>query len=246
MTLWGSTSQATLWTNSDSSWTTSAPSKGLSRLETLDAEKGKVLTFGGLITSCEHRISKSGRPWGFFALEDYNGTHEFRCFGEDYVKFKEFMVEGWMVMVTTQVREQGYGREGLEAKLQAIELLSEAREKRIGRLRIQVQLSALNDGWVDQFTSSVANHPGNVGVTLEIYDDEAKLEMPSRTSKVQLNDGFVDDLEALVHPRKGAIPAGLETLRPDPCAAMGWVLSTDERPKRLKNERPVGFFPGCG
>ena len=32
----------------------------------------------------------------------------------------------------------------------------------------------MNDGWVDQFTSSVAGPPGNVGVTLEIYDDEAK------------------------------------------------------------------------
>ena len=73
-----------------------------------------------------------------------------------------------MVMVTTFVKEQGFGREGLEAKLQSIELLSEAREKRIGRLRIQVQLSALNDGWVDQFTTSVEKHPGSVGVTLEI------------------------------------------------------------------------------
>ena len=72
-----------------------------------------------------------------------------------------------MVMVTTQVKEQGFGREGLEAKLQSIELLSEAREKRIGRLRIQIQLSALNDGWVDRFTTSVANHPS----LSEIHDD---------------------------------------------------------------------------
>jgi DNA polymerase-3 subunit alpha len=135
-------------------------------------------------------------------LEDYKGVHEFRCFGEDYVKFKEFMVEGWMVMVTTQVREQGYGRDGLEAKLQSIELLSEAREKRIGRLRIQVQLSALNDGWVNRFTSNVDKHPGNVGVTLEIYDEDAKLEMPSRTSRVQLDDDFVDALEDLCIPGK--------------------------------------------
>jgi len=175
---------------------------GLTRLDNLEQERGKTLTFGGLITSCEHRISKSGRPWGFFALEDYKGTHEFRCFGEDYVKFKEFMVEGWMVLVTTRVQEQGFGRDGMEAKLQSIELLSEAREKRIGRLRVQVQLSALNDGWVDTFTSSVEQHPGPVGVTLEIYDDEAKLEMPSRTSKVQLDDAFVAALEELCIPGK--------------------------------------------
>jgi DNA polymerase-3 subunit alpha len=175
---------------------------GLTRLENLEQERGKTLTFGGLITSCEHRISKSGRPWGFFALEDYTGTHEFRCFGEDYVKFKEFMVEGWMVLITTRVQEQGFGRDGMEAKLQSIELLSEAREKRIGRLRVQVQLSALNDGWVDTFAASVAKHPGSVGVTLEIYDDEAKLEMPSRTSKVQLDDAFVATLEELCIPGK--------------------------------------------
>ena len=48
-----------------------------------------------------------------FTLEDYRGTHEFKCFGEDYVKFKEFMVEGWMVILSTRVQEQGYGREGL-------------------------------------------------------------------------------------------------------------------------------------
>ena len=46
-------------------------------------------------------------------------------------------------------------------------------------------------------SSSVEKHPGNVGVTLEIYDDEAKLDMPSRTSKVQLHDEFVSDLEQL-------------------------------------------------
>ena len=170
---------------------------GLTRLDNLAQEKGKKLTFGGLILACEHRISKAGRPWGFFSIEDFKGVYEFRCFGEDYVKFKEFMVEGWMVMVTAQVKEQGYGREDLEAKIQSIELLSEAREKRISRLHIQIQLSALDDGWVNRFSSSVEKHPGTVGVTLEIYDDEAKLDMPSRTSKVQLHDEFVSDLEQL-------------------------------------------------
>ena len=174
--------------------------EGLSRLDNMEREKGKMLTFGGLITAAEHRISKSGRPWGFFSLEDYQGVHEFRCFGEDYVKFKEFMVEGWMVMVTTHVKEQGFGREGLEAKLQSIELLSEARAKRISRLRVQVQLAAIDEGWVEAFTSSVSDHPGNIGLTLEVYDQNKKLDMPSRSSRVELDDSFVEKLEALCIP----------------------------------------------
>ena len=189
----------TPWTNSVSNSTVYVR-KVASRLDNLEQEKGKLLTFGGLISSCEHRISKSGRPWASLRLRITRAPTSSAA-GEDYVKFKEFMVEGWMVMVTTQVKEQGFGREGLEAKLQSIELLSEAHEKRIGRLRIQIQLSALNDGWVDRFTTSVANHPGPVG-DLEIYDDEAKLDMPSRTSKVQLDDQFVSDLEELCIPGK--------------------------------------------
>ena len=175
-------------------------SGGLDRLQDLVPERGKVLTFGGLITAADHRISKSGRPWGMFTLEDYQGVHEFKCFGEDYVKFKEFMVDGWMILVTARVQEQGYGREGLEAKLQSIELLADAREKRIGRLRVQVQLSALNDDWVTQFSNNVQSHPGNVGVSLEIYDNDHKLEMASRTQKVQLDDAFVQELEELCIP----------------------------------------------
>ena len=86
------------------------------------------------------------------------------------------------------------------AKLQSIELLSEARAKRISRLRVQVQLAAIDEGWVEAFTSSVSDHPGNIGLTLEVYDQNKKLDMPSRSSRVELDDSFVEKLEALCIP----------------------------------------------
>ena len=54
---------------------------------------------------------------------------------------------------------------------------------------------------MEAFTTSVSDHPGNVGLTLEVYDDE-KLDMPSRSSRVELDDAFVDKLEALCIPGK--------------------------------------------
>ena len=55
-------------------------------------------------------------------------------------------MEGWMVIVTTY-EGAGVRREGLEAKLQSIELLSEARAKRISRLRIRATSLAIDEGW---------------------------------------------------------------------------------------------------
>jgi hypothetical protein len=37
------------------------------------------------------RISKNGKGWAIFSIEDYSDAHEFRIFGEDYLKFKHFL-----------------------------------------------------------------------------------------------------------------------------------------------------------
>ena len=70
---------------------------GLNALEDIDNHTGKKFQFGGLVSNVEHRISKNGRPWGFFTLEDYDSSFEFRLFREDYMNFKNFMVDEWMI-----------------------------------------------------------------------------------------------------------------------------------------------------
>ena len=79
----------------------------------------------------------------------------------------EFMVEGWMVMVTTHVKEQGYGREGLEAKLQAIELLSEARETHFAAARPN-PAGGHRRGVGGRVHRLGVGPSGNVGLTLKV------------------------------------------------------------------------------
>jgi DNA polymerase-3 subunit alpha len=52
----------------------------------------KDVSVGGIVTSVEHRVSKNGKGWASFFIEDYTTTNEFRIFGEDYLKFKHFLV----------------------------------------------------------------------------------------------------------------------------------------------------------
>ena len=52
----------------------------------------KDLTIGGIVTDVQHRISKNGKGWAAFTIEDYSESHEFRMFGEDYLKFKHFLI----------------------------------------------------------------------------------------------------------------------------------------------------------
>ena len=52
----------------------------LTELENLEALKGQEIAVAGMVVSVQNLITKTGKPWGKFVLEDYNGTHEFALF----------------------------------------------------------------------------------------------------------------------------------------------------------------------
>ena len=52
-----------------------------------------------IVTRAEHRVSKNGKPFGSMSLEDHHGSHDFMLFGEDYLKFKHYLVPGTLLFV---------------------------------------------------------------------------------------------------------------------------------------------------
>ncbi|PCJ80522.1 MAG: DNA polymerase III subunit alpha [Bacteroidetes bacterium] len=178
---------------------------GLELLENMDARRGMKCVFGGLVSKVEHRISKSGKPWGKFMLEDYHGAHEFTLFGEDYINMKEYMVEEWMILMTgTIVKKRSWGDSdidpGSEFKINRLEMLSTARDKKLERVRINLNLHALDAAWIDKLEMAIINSKGKVGLTIDIYDGENKIVMPSRAAKVDVTNSFISDLDDLCVP----------------------------------------------
>ena len=49
----------------------------LTELENLEALKGQEIAVAGMVVSVQNLITKTGKPWGKFKLEDYNGGHDF-------------------------------------------------------------------------------------------------------------------------------------------------------------------------
>ena len=63
----------------------------LTELENLEALKGQEIAVAGMVVSVQNLITKTGKPWGKFVLEDYNGTHEFALFSKDYENFRKYL-----------------------------------------------------------------------------------------------------------------------------------------------------------
>ena len=171
---------------------------GLANLENLEAARGRTISFGGMVTAAEHKMGKNGRPWGEMTVEDYHGSRRFPFFREDYVKFKDYMVDGWFIFLKGKVQMKPFrGSEEMEFKVQRIELLSDVLEKLAGRLRVQLDLEKVNEELVEQVCQLIEAHEGSVGVTVELHHPDAVLDMPSRRKRVALSSELLDGLSAL-------------------------------------------------
>ncbi|MGB0393284.1 MAG: DNA polymerase III subunit alpha, partial [Flavobacteriaceae bacterium] len=65
----------------------------------------------GIINSVEHLETRNGKLWGRFVLEDYSDQYDFRIFGEEYLRFRHFLVAQNFVRFRAYIREGWMNRE---------------------------------------------------------------------------------------------------------------------------------------
>ena len=172
---------------------------GLKLLQDQQAIKNKKMKFGGMLSEVQHRTTKNGKPFGMFNLEDYEHNERFFLFGDDYVKFKDYLVNGWFIYLAGSVQPRKYAKtpDELEFKITSIELLANVREKQAKSLKLDVDLSLLNDHNVDGLVELTEKYPGPCSVSLKIRDLDVLISMPSKSKKVELSNEFLEELEAL-------------------------------------------------
>ncbi|SEG67716.1 DNA polymerase III subunit alpha [Sphingobacterium lactis] len=166
--------------------------------------KNKEVVLGGIVQMANHRVAKSGKPFGSFVIEDYSESFEIMVFGEDYVKFKGYLQEGYFVQIRGLVQERfkQVGNWGFELK--NIQLLSDLREKMAKSFTIQFPLHALNHEFLDNLERTLSHchmegQEASCSLKFMIMDvqDELSIEMPVKRRKIFITNEFLDSLEAM-------------------------------------------------
>jgi len=171
----------------------------LPELADLKALDGKDVTVAGIITTVQHRTSKTGKPFGTFAMEDYMGSFEFILFGEDYIKFKNYMSEGFQIFVRAKVQTR-FGQAGnFECKIQKIDLLSEIKDKTFNSIKLKVGAGDVSNDFIDKIEKLINTHPGKCSVEIHVEDkaENLSVKMFSKTKKIDINDEFMNEINRL-------------------------------------------------
>tara|TARA_B100001175_G_scaffold124683_1_gene106199 strand:- start:1506 stop:2159 length:654 start_codon:yes stop_codon:yes gene_type:complete len=163
----------------------------------------KEINFGGVVTDIEHRVSRKGKGWASFTIEDYTNNHQFRIFGEEYLKFRHFLMLNNFVYVRAFVREgwinKETGKKG-EPRLQfnSFQLLHDVMDAYAKKLSIQLDIKGLNEQKIIELQDLLNMHKGKHLLYFVVYDDEEsfKVELKSSKQKVQISQELLSELKA--------------------------------------------------
>ncbi|WP_426432303.1 DNA polymerase III subunit alpha [Winogradskyella sp. HB-48] len=176
----------------------------ISAFNDLQSVVNREITFGGVVTDVQHRLSKQGKGWAAFTIEDYTDSYEFRIFGEDYLKFRHFLVQNSFVYVRAYVREgwanRETGQKG-EPRIQFnnFQLLHDVMDAYAKKLSIQLDVNDLEEDTISSLQDVFKLHQGNHSLNFVVYDnsEKLKLNMPSRKHKVRISQELLKELKDL-------------------------------------------------
>jgi len=164
----------------------------------------RELVFSGVVTNVQHRVSKQGKGWALFTIEDYNDNFEFKIFGEEYLKFRHFLLKSNFVFIKTYIREgwvnKETGKKG-EPRLQFnnFQLLHDVMDNHAKKISIQLAIEDLNDDKITGLQDLIKMFPGKQALNFIVYDnkEQIKLTMPSKKQKVKVCQELINELQDL-------------------------------------------------
>ena len=170
----------------------------LSMLHNIERINGKDLHLSGVVTEVEHKQTKNGKPFGVLHMEDYYSSFSFYLFGDDYINFKAYLTEGWMLYLRGKVKKKFYN-DDLEFKISSMNLLSEIIDKEVRDVILSIELNDISESFTEDITTIISENSGKHSIVVNVIDSLNKyhVDLLSRKMKVSINKDFMSQINAI-------------------------------------------------
>ena len=171
-------------------------------LKDLNQLLNKELRIGGIIGEVEHRISKNGKGWASFSVEDYTDSYEFRIFGEEYLKFKHFLFENNFVYMRLLIKDGWRNRDTGKTGEPRINFLSfqqlqDTLEKNSKKLTLQLSIDDLDEKKSKDIINLFKKYKGKNQLEFSFFEnnEKIKLTMLSENFKISINEDLISKIK---------------------------------------------------
>ena len=165
----------------------------LNRLGELDPFINRELNIGGIVNDVQHLESRNGKGWARFVLEDFSDQYEFRIFGEDYLKFRHFLVVNQFIRLRLMIREGWTNREtgrvgAPRMQFLQFEMLQNTVENNAKKLTLQLDIHQMKEDTIILLSDELKSFKGTKPLFFNVYDEKKKIKLTlaSKKQKVKI------------------------------------------------------------
>ncbi|KGF47039.1 DNA polymerase III subunit alpha [Prevotella disiens] len=138
-----------------------------------ELSKREEISFGGIITAVNERFSqKTGKPFGFVTIEDFEGSGELALFGDDWARWNGLMKENYTIFVTAKCQPRYRNSDLYEMKVQNVQQLYDVKEKRLEKFTISIPASKVTDETISNLSTLLDGNEGNTQLYIQLHTSE--------------------------------------------------------------------------
>jgi DNA polymerase-3 subunit alpha len=174
----------------------------LNHLGDLDHLINTELNVGGIVNEVQHLESRNGKGWARFQLEDFTDQYEFRIFGEDYLKYRHFLVVNQFIRIRIMVRKGWTNAETGKVGAPRIqflnfEMLQNTVENNAKKITIQLNIHQLKSERVEMLNDQLKAFKGDKVLGFNVYDSEKKVKLTfnSKNQKIRITPDLLSQLK---------------------------------------------------
>jgi DNA polymerase-3 subunit alpha len=162
--------------------------------ELADAEDGRVVTVGGILSAVTRKVTKLGKTWATVTLEDLEGGIEVMFFPNSYELAAPHLVEDTVVLVKGKIDTRDDA-----LKLVAMELtLPDLAQGPRGPLLVNVAAARCTAELVERLKDTLKTHPGTTDVHLRLVGSKVTELRLDDSLRVTASPSLMADLKALL------------------------------------------------
>ncbi len=164
---------------------------------TLQANPSKSYRLAGLVVDAQHRVTKTGKQFGSFTLEDYSGKSEFIVWSEEYARYSNYLEKGKNIFMTGYFKPR-YNRVEFEFKVEKMMMLESIKPALTKQVVLDLEARHLNEHMIRFVEKNMKQHPGKSTLKINILESRSncRISMHTLESGFEMNDEMAAFLQS--------------------------------------------------
>ncbi len=174
----------------------------LAELENIEelARNKPLPVVAGIVVKVDNLITKNGKNYSKFVLQDYSGQSTFFAFGGTFDALRLILYPNHFIVLRCKVERPKWPKEGgreWELNIQTGEKMEDVKERYIKGLGLQMDMKGLNPHIIDELELLFKKFEGSLPVNITMTDREKKhqVELVSADRKVNICQELLDELK---------------------------------------------------